>query len=534
MKNKDKYTYCHVVGGTDVGCVRPVNEDSMGDLETLNGWAVVVCDGMGGHAGGATASRIAVESILHFLNERYYEDPRVAIGESIDAANRAILNQVKLQPELRGMGTTCVLLLIREGKVYIGHVGDSRIYLIRNHKIKQLTHDHSYVQMLVDMKKLTPEEAEHHSRKNEILNALGLADMKPATVQADAILPEAGDCFLLCSDGLTGMVPDKEIEKMVSKQQELRAQDRVDCLIRTAKENGGLDNITVQLVEFAVTPSSHPGRSVTLPWIILSVFLILAGIGAGLFFGMRRTPEIPRKERKIVLQSVEFEPDKEFLEIKYDKDSTIFYIDKKKVWESSRLSPESLQCDTNISVLYNRSLLKFKKEFRPDKLYFFFSDSIARYKFEVPVIKTEKKKKEIEEKEAVAPGKTEEEVKPKEEGIDDKTEKGIFSVVGDTIPYSAEFEFKKDSLLATFVYGTKSYFLIRNTKFQIQFDFKIKGISYDKKYIKEEKKEQKWDFYFTKNEPGDTLEITIQTLKNTEKNSPPTVCNIVLKLCKIK
>lgn len=159
------FNYCLVVGQTDVGRKRSANEDSMGNAVTINGLVSIVCDGMGGHVGGATASKIAVNAILENLNTNYYDDPRIAIGESIDIANSAILNEAAAHPELSGMGSTCVLLIVRNGKVYIGHVGDSRIYLIRSRRIVQLTKDHSYVQMLVDKGEITKEQAEHHPRK---------------------------------------------------------------------------------------------------------------------------------------------------------------------------------------------------------------------------------------------------------------------------------------------------------------------------------------------------------------------------------
>ena len=255
MNTQEQYNYCRVVGCTDIGRKRKANEDSMGTRETKNGLVAVVCDGMGGHVGGAIASRMAVDTVLDFLDNVYQDDPRVAIGEAIDAANLAILKKTAEQPELTGMGSTCVLLLVRVGKVYIGHVGDSRVYLVRNRHTKQLTKDHSFVQMLVDMGELSPEEAEHHPRKNEITNALGIPEMKPATILPDAILPEAGDCFVLCSDGLSGMVSDQTIGKVVSRQAEMRTQERADELVRLANENGGVDNITVQLVEFSITPN---------------------------------------------------------------------------------------------------------------------------------------------------------------------------------------------------------------------------------------------------------------------------------------
>ena len=190
-----------------------------------------------------------------------FDNPKEAIVQACNAANNAILQRGMQQPELAGMGSTCVMLIVRDGKVYIGSVGDSRIYFLRSKKLIQLTKDQSYVQMLVDAGQLTPEQAEHHPRKNEITNALGLQGMKPATVLEDPINPEAGDCFLLCSDGLSGMVSDREIEKVVGNQQNMSQQDRVNTLIQKARANGGLDNITCQIVEFSVTP----GASQTLP-----------------------------------------------------------------------------------------------------------------------------------------------------------------------------------------------------------------------------------------------------------------------------
>ena len=248
--------YCLIVGSTDVGRKRSANEDNMGNFDTCNGLVSVVCDGMGGHVGGATASRIAVETIHNFLNRQYYDDAREAIGMAIESANHAILAEAVANPELRGMGSTCVLLLIRDGKVYIGHVGDSRIYHIRGNIIQQLTKDHSYVQMLVDCNQITKEQAEQHPRKNEITNALGIPDMTPATVKEEAMTPDAGDCFLLCSDGLSGMVSEREILSIVSQRKEMGTQERADCLVQRANEHGGNDNITVQLVEFASVPKS--------------------------------------------------------------------------------------------------------------------------------------------------------------------------------------------------------------------------------------------------------------------------------------
>lgn len=299
------YSYCHVVGQTDVGRKRKANEDNGGHFITINGLVSVVCDGMGGHVGGAVASQIAIETIREFLECQYYDDPREAIGLAIQAANETIIKRAQMQPDLAGMGSTCVLLLVRDGKVYIGHVGDSRIYLIREKNIIQLTKDHSFVQSLVDMGHITKEEAEHHPRKNEITNALGITQMTPATVRPDPIEPQAGDCFLLCSDGLSGMVNDKAIERIVSKQREYTSQQRADILVQTANANGGVDNITVELVEFAVSPASTVVAKTPLsPKIIYTVLIALVLLCACVCaFFLLKKPSVEKKY--MVLSDIE-------------------------------------------------------------------------------------------------------------------------------------------------------------------------------------------------------------------------------------
>lgn len=256
-------SYCHVAQATDVGCQRAANEDACGTFECRNGLVAVVCDGMGGHVGGAVASQTAVAAIRDFLTARYFDSPAEAIVAAVNAANAAIIDRTRQQPELRGMGSTCVILIVRDGAVWYGIVGDSRIYLVSRGTITQLTKDQSYVQMLVDAGQITKEEAEHHPRKNEITNALGLDTMRPAVVSPEPVHPQAGDCFVLCSDGLSGMVPDAGILGIVSRQAELSQQKRVEALIEAARAAGGLDNITCQIVEFSVTPSEAIATNVT-------------------------------------------------------------------------------------------------------------------------------------------------------------------------------------------------------------------------------------------------------------------------------
>lgn len=374
------FNYCHVVGKSDIGRRRKANEDNMANAITQNGLVSVVCDGMGGHVGGATASRIAVNTIIEHLQSVYYEDPRIAIGEAIDRANQAILQQAALQPELQGMGSTCVLLIVRGGKVYFGHVGDSRIYLVQSRRIKQLTKDHSYVQMLVDAGQITMEQAEHHPRKNEITNALGIPNMQPATVAEDAILPEAGDCFVLCSDGLSGMVPDATICKVVSRQAEMNAQDRVNQLVQLANDNGGVDNITVQMVEFSVSPAAAAKveNGKTIPqWLKIGapVAVLLILIGVGLFFYLRK-PAVPQADGvgdavattvvkgdtiELTLGPIPYKKGAKLVELVYAEESITLQGEKSPLYtDNVKLNPTTLKVENPaIEVKYNNSLLLF-------------------------------------------------------------------------------------------------------------------------------------------------------------------------------
>jgi protein phosphatase len=272
---------------TDTGQVRKANEDSKRIFEVANMKVFVVCDGMGGHVGGKMASETAINAIHDFFLNNITLDPREAIYHSIIAANEAILNKARQQPELTGMGSTCVMLVVTsDGKAYYGHVGDSRIYIFQGRderNRKQLTKDHSFVQLLVDAGQITKEQAEHHSRKNEITNALGLPNMQPPTVCREPIEPEAGNCFLLCSDGLTGMVSDDRIQRIICKH-EINIQVRADELVKTANNNGGVDNITVELVEFTVGTQQIGGggkkpiiRKKLLPY-LLPALVILGGL----------------------------------------------------------------------------------------------------------------------------------------------------------------------------------------------------------------------------------------------------------------
>lgn len=240
-----------------IGNVRKAQEDSHGyKLNTPNGDLFVVCDGMGGHVGGATASRIAVDSIIEHIDREKYVSPIEALDGALQFANMQILGHADAHPELKGMGTTACIVLIQGDDVWIAHVGDSRIYLyLGNEKqLHRITKDHSYVQTLVDAGEITDEEAEHHPNKNRILKALGVTpDLHPTfNHERRAIHPKNGDIFVICSDGLCGMIPDSTIERTLAEN--LTLHEKGEKLIELAMIGeivvpGGQDNCTLELIE---------------------------------------------------------------------------------------------------------------------------------------------------------------------------------------------------------------------------------------------------------------------------------------------
>lgn len=238
-----------VFSKTDIGLVRRENQDSSAFSVISSGcvWAVV-CDGMGGAAGGKTASSIAVEHITEFINKEYQDKmDATAISsmliDAVEKANALVYERALSDPELAGMGTTCELVFVKNSSVYVVHVGDSRTYSIRGGKILQLTEDHSVVAEMVRRGELTEAQAEHHPNKNFITRALGVAP----TVHIDYIEADFsyGDVLLLCSDGLSNYVSQAEMVKTVHEN---RGVMLIDTLVEIAKSHGGSDNITVTVI----------------------------------------------------------------------------------------------------------------------------------------------------------------------------------------------------------------------------------------------------------------------------------------------
>ena len=241
---------------THVGKVRKANEDSFAYKIINDSTAVyVVCDGMGGHVGGAVASQKAVQCIVDSIEGADLANYKLAINNAFIYANEQVYAESVNNPELTGMGTTGVVLVIKDDSCYVGHVGDSRIYLMSDSQLHRLTKDHSFVQQLVDRGELKDEEAENHPMKNRILRAIGIAPDIETDVCPREIKVKSGDCFLLCSDGLNGMIQDKKIQAIMASDNTL--EEKGQLLINAALDEGGKDNITAFLIHIDGSPHAE-------------------------------------------------------------------------------------------------------------------------------------------------------------------------------------------------------------------------------------------------------------------------------------
>ena len=243
-------------GLSHVGRQRQHNEDSY--LVADDAKLFLVADGMGGHAAGEIASRIAVDSISEFIlhtkeddgtwphaYDEHYKRSTNRLVAAVRMANTRVLEAMRKDARLRGMGTTVVACMADDDTMSFAHVGDSRAYLIRNGELSRITNDHSWVFEQVQAGMLTEAEAEKHPLRNVITRALGGA--LSVSPDASEIEVRKGDVYLLCSDGLTGMVPEEEILRVVTQNSD-NLEKGCQELIDTANERGGLDNITAILV----------------------------------------------------------------------------------------------------------------------------------------------------------------------------------------------------------------------------------------------------------------------------------------------
>lgn len=250
---------------------KQINEDAMHARETPHGFLAVVCDGMGGHVGGREASHLAIETIFrHFDASPAGMPPQQVLGDALRQANAAVWSRGQASPELKGMGSTCVAILVHGGGTEIAHVGDSRVYLLTQQQIYQVTKDHSLVQRLVDANMLTPEQAANHPNANQITNAFGQRSECEVEIRPQPFPHTPGDTFVLCSDGLSDEVGPQDLLRVLAPWPSCEVATRK--LVDLANARGGHDNITVVAVRLAgggpfAVPAADaiPGASTTSP-----------------------------------------------------------------------------------------------------------------------------------------------------------------------------------------------------------------------------------------------------------------------------
>ncbi|ARU31225.1 hypothetical protein CAP31_05705 [Sulfuriferula sp. AH1] len=251
------HTHLEIASGTDPGVVRTFNEDSIAIERDLG--LLMLADGMGGYKAGDVASAMATDLITDVLKQQRHSemaqsmrqfsqlsDSSQAVKSAIEKINRVIYQSAQTNEEYHGMGTTVVLMLFHDGWATIAHVGDSRLYRMRNDAFELLTHDHSLLQEQVEMGVISSDEAKYSHNRNLVTRALGLdVDVKVDVCEID-VLP--GDVYLLCSDGLNDMVDDADIELVMSELQ-ANLPLAVTQLIQMANDNGGHDNVSVLIAK---------------------------------------------------------------------------------------------------------------------------------------------------------------------------------------------------------------------------------------------------------------------------------------------
>ena len=330
---------------SDVGQVRKINQDQFGSASNARGDLYVVADGMGGHQGGEIASQMTVNSLCKSFKESFHDNPRQFLQNGIMEVNQQVLAKAEEDPTLKGMGTTIVAVIIYDGDAYYAHVGDSRIYLFRQHKSKQLTKDHSFVQQLVDQGIITEKEAETHPEKNRILQAVGIENITP-DYSTEKLYK--GDTLLLCSDGLTGLADDGDILKIIGKYSAMEASKE---LVEIANNRGGHDNITTIVIKVKKGPRppqpQKPKRDMKdiLPQMTIRKWGILL---AGLFIGIILTlavQDATNRIKKFWNDDIPFTATPEESEVKGSGDSTNNENDKDNT--ISHEKPDSTEHEQN-------------------------------------------------------------------------------------------------------------------------------------------------------------------------------------------
>jgi PPM family protein phosphatase len=239
-------------GLTDVGCHRENNEDNYAYWEPQDdsafqrlGRLAVVADGMGGAEGGQYASRIAVDAVSEVYPVSPDSDPQQRLLASFREANHRVQQEAHAKPMLRGMGTTLTACALLGNNLYFAHIGDSRLFLIRDGEARQLSRDHSLVARLIESGTIRPEDAESHPQKHVLTAAVGVAEDLQPDMSFAPIELRPSDVLILCTDGLWGQMTPAEIAEIASTS---APKDACKSLVQLAKERGGPDNITVQVL----------------------------------------------------------------------------------------------------------------------------------------------------------------------------------------------------------------------------------------------------------------------------------------------
>ncbi len=235
---------------TDIGRKRQLNQDyvfssakPMGNMPNL----FIVADGMGGHNAGDYASKCTVETVVGEIRNSFEKNPTIIVKKAIETANSKIRELAAADENLLGMGTTLVVATVIGKYLQVANVGDSRLYLLGKHGIRQITRDHSLVEEMIRLGGLSREDARKHPDKNIITRAIGAKDEVEPEFFTEELEP--GDIILMCSDGLSNMLEDKEIEKIVQNEELAEMKEKAEALINAANNNGGKDNIAVVLVK---------------------------------------------------------------------------------------------------------------------------------------------------------------------------------------------------------------------------------------------------------------------------------------------
>ncbi|SFQ16827.1 protein phosphatase [Lachnospiraceae bacterium XBB1006] len=232
---------------TDIGLTRTENQDCfytsempVGNLPNL----FVVADGMGGHVGGKCASHTALQAVIEYIRDVQETDPGTILRKAFSFANEEVMKEAKTK-NMEGMGTTMVAATVYDDRFWVANVGDSRLYMVTPGEIRQITVDHSWVEKMVRLGELNPDEARTHEKKNVITRAIGM--MEELKVDVFEVPLEEEGRILMCSDGLTNMIEDEQIRIIINSQRDVI--ERTEKLVEVANQNGGKDNITVVVIE---------------------------------------------------------------------------------------------------------------------------------------------------------------------------------------------------------------------------------------------------------------------------------------------